>query len=74
MSPAPNTTFWRIAGMTYLQYVNRAAGSVRSAVKEPMKSKLAAQGQFSYRASSWTAGAQGVKTEVTTLGAAGKTA
>mmetsp|Transcript_2018 Transcript_2018/g.4556 ORF Transcript_2018/g.4556 Transcript_2018/m.4556 type:complete len:106 (+) Transcript_2018:1421-1738(+) len=73
MSPAaPNTTFWRIAGMTYLQYVNRAAGSVRSAVKEPMKSKLAAQGQFSYQASAWTAGEQGAKAEITALGAAGK--
>ncbi|CAJ1939664.1 unnamed protein product [Cylindrotheca closterium] len=72
MSPAPQTTIWRIAGMTYLQYVNRAAGSVRSAVKEPMKSKLAAHGEFSYSAAAWNAGVQGAKTEVTVLGAAGK--
>jgi hypothetical protein len=31
-----------------------------------------AQGEFSYKASSWTDGIQGAKTEVTTLGAAGK--
>jgi hypothetical protein len=55
-----------------LQYANRAATSVRSALKEPARSKLMAQGEFSYKASSWTAGSQGAKTEVTTLGAAGK--
>eukprot|EP00535_Pseudo-nitzschia_heimii_P010542 CAMPEP_0197175508 /NCGR_PEP_ID=MMETSP1423-20130617/1712_1 /TAXON_ID=476441 /ORGANISM="Pseudo-nitzschia heimii, Strain UNC1101" /LENGTH=71 /DNA_ID=CAMNT_0042624685 /DNA_START=62 /DNA_END=277 /DNA_ORIENTATION=- len=71
MSPAP-TTFWRIAGMSYLQYVNRAAGAVRAALKEPMKSQLAPQGQFSYNASAWEAGVQGPKNPVTSLSQAGK--
>ena len=55
-----------------LQYVNRAAGSVRSALKEPMKSKLTAQGAFSYNASVWESGAQGAKERVTSLSQAGK--
>ncbi|OEU08345.1 hypothetical protein FRACYDRAFT_271807 [Fragilariopsis cylindrus CCMP1102] len=71
MTP-PATNFWRIAGMSYLQYVNRAAGSVRSALKEPMKSKLSAQGEFSYKASAWVDGTQMSKTEITSLSQAGK--
>eukprot|EP00429_Kryptoperidinium_foliaceum_P024427 CAMPEP_0176128946 /NCGR_PEP_ID=MMETSP0120_2-20121206/65178_1 /TAXON_ID=160619 /ORGANISM="Kryptoperidinium foliaceum, Strain CCMP 1326" /LENGTH=70 /DNA_ID=CAMNT_0017464089 /DNA_START=62 /DNA_END=270 /DNA_ORIENTATION=+ len=68
---APATSFWRVAGMTYLQYVNRAATSVRSALKEPMKSKLTSGSSFSYNAATWEGGVQGVKTEITTLGKAG---
>eukprot|EP00339_Tiarina_fusa_P012336 CAMPEP_0117010612 /NCGR_PEP_ID=MMETSP0472-20121206/9310_1 /TAXON_ID=693140 ORGANISM="Tiarina fusus, Strain LIS" /NCGR_SAMPLE_ID=MMETSP0472 /ASSEMBLY_ACC=CAM_ASM_000603 /LENGTH=73 /DNA_ID=CAMNT_0004713191 /DNA_START=86 /DNA_END=307 /DNA_ORIENTATION=+ len=71
MSGAPVTTFWRLAGMSYLQYVNRAAGSVRTALKEPAKSKLAAQGEFSYKIASWQTGVQGEKTLITSLSTAG---
>lgn len=55
-----------------LQYVNRAAGAVRSALKEPTKSKLMAQSEFKYNASAWEAGVQGAKKEVTSLSQAGK--
>jgi len=54
------------------QYVNRAAVSVRSALKEPAKSKLAVQGEFHYKASAWAAGEQGPKVDVTTFAGAGK--
>jgi hypothetical protein len=53
------------------QYANRAAGSVRAALKEPLKSKLAVQGQFSYKASTWEAGDQSPKVEIDTLEKAG---
>ena len=53
------------------QYVNRAAGSVRSALKEPAKSKLMAQSEFSYKSSTWAAGEQGAKLEVESLSKAG---
>eukprot|EP00532_Pseudo-nitzschia_australis_P009330 CAMPEP_0168170094 /NCGR_PEP_ID=MMETSP0139_2-20121125/3990_1 /TAXON_ID=44445 /ORGANISM="Pseudo-nitzschia australis, Strain 10249 10 AB" /LENGTH=71 /DNA_ID=CAMNT_0008087561 /DNA_START=234 /DNA_END=449 /DNA_ORIENTATION=- len=71
MSPAA-TNYWRIAGMTYLQYVNRAAGAVRSGLKEPMKSKLIAQSEFKYNASVWESGEQGAKKAVSSLSQAGK--
>ena len=45
---------------------------MRSALKEPAKSKLMAQGEFSFKSSTWSAGEQGAKQEVTTLGGAGK--
>ena len=54
-----------------MQYVNRAAGSVRTALKEPAKSKLAAQGEFSYKVSKWTGGEQGIKEEIVNLSKAG---
>eukprot|EP00934_Nitzschia_sp_Nitz4_P008574 Nitzschia sp. Nitz4//scaffold163_size50693//8773//9153//NITZ4_006982-RA/size50693-snap-gene-0.63-mRNA-1//-1//CDS//3329538013//8564//frame0 len=69
---APATSFWRVAGMTYLQFANRAATSVRSALKEPTKSKLTAANTFSYNKATWAAGEQGVKTEVSTLSKAGQ--
>jgi hypothetical protein len=57
-----------------MQYVNRAAVSVRSALKEPAKSKLAEQSIFSYNAAVWTSGEMGKKMGVNSLGAAGKLA
>ena len=53
------------------QYVNRAAVSVRSALKEPTKSKLMANSSFSYKAAAWEGGVQSSKKEITTLGKAG---
>lgn len=55
-----------------LQYVNRAAGAVRSGLKEPMKSKLIAQSEFKYNASVWESGEQGAKKAVSSLSQAGK--
>ena len=53
------------------QYVNRAAVSVRSALKEPAKSKLQTANQFSYNAAKWEAGEMGLKEEVAALSKAG---
>jgi hypothetical protein len=44
---------------------------VRTALKEPARSKLAAQGNFSYNAAFYSGGEQGVKTTVTSLSKAG---
>lgn len=55
-----------------LQYVNRAAVSVRGALKEPAKSKLLGQSDFSYNVAAWSTGAQGPKTPINSLSKAGK--
>ena len=53
------------------QYANRAAGSLRAGLKEPLKSKLGAQSTFSYKVSTWEGGEQGPKVEIDTLDKAG---
>eukprot|EP00586_Coscinodiscus_wailesii_P011953 CAMPEP_0172494960 /NCGR_PEP_ID=MMETSP1066-20121228/59859_1 /TAXON_ID=671091 /ORGANISM="Coscinodiscus wailesii, Strain CCMP2513" /LENGTH=70 /DNA_ID=CAMNT_0013266317 /DNA_START=164 /DNA_END=376 /DNA_ORIENTATION=+ len=68
---ATPTTFWRLAGMSYVQYVTRASSAVRNAAKEPAKSKLAANSKFSYNASVWEGGVQGKKVEIDVLSKAG---
>eukprot|EP00562_Extubocellulus_spinifer_P009038 CAMPEP_0178495362 /NCGR_PEP_ID=MMETSP0696-20121128/13503_1 /TAXON_ID=265572 /ORGANISM="Extubocellulus spinifer, Strain CCMP396" /LENGTH=70 /DNA_ID=CAMNT_0020123493 /DNA_START=26 /DNA_END=238 /DNA_ORIENTATION=+ len=65
------TTFWRLAGMSYVQFVTRASSTVRAALKEPAKSKAMAQETFSYNSSKWVDGVQGDKVAVDTLGKAG---
>eukprot|EP00594_Rhizosolenia_setigera_P007692 CAMPEP_0178939222 /NCGR_PEP_ID=MMETSP0789-20121207/87_1 /TAXON_ID=3005 /ORGANISM="Rhizosolenia setigera, Strain CCMP 1694" /LENGTH=66 /DNA_ID=CAMNT_0020618033 /DNA_START=220 /DNA_END=420 /DNA_ORIENTATION=+ len=55
------TTFWRIAGMSYVQYVNRATTALRSALKEPAKTKAAASETFSFNVATWEAGEMGAK-------------
>jgi len=70
MSP-PVTTFWRLAGMSYLQYVNTAATAMRGALKEPVKMKAMAQESFSYNSAAWSAGQAGTKTRIEALNAAG---
>eukprot|EP00550_Attheya_septentrionalis_P009808 CAMPEP_0198283674 /NCGR_PEP_ID=MMETSP1449-20131203/3248_1 /TAXON_ID=420275 /ORGANISM="Attheya septentrionalis, Strain CCMP2084" /LENGTH=72 /DNA_ID=CAMNT_0043980397 /DNA_START=69 /DNA_END=287 /DNA_ORIENTATION=+ len=69
---ATATTFWRLAGMSYVQYVTKATSTVRMALKEPAKSKAMQQEIFEYNAASWVAGKQGAKTAVTKLAMAGK--
>eukprot|EP00592_Proboscia_alata_P002088 CAMPEP_0194376114 /NCGR_PEP_ID=MMETSP0174-20130528/24607_1 /TAXON_ID=216777 /ORGANISM="Proboscia alata, Strain PI-D3" /LENGTH=64 /DNA_ID=CAMNT_0039156675 /DNA_START=71 /DNA_END=265 /DNA_ORIENTATION=- len=55
------TTYWRLAGMTYVQYVSRASSTVRAALKEPAKSKAAKNEVFSFNSSIWEAGKIGPK-------------
>eukprot|EP00569_Conticribra_weissflogii_P000688 CAMPEP_0171356832 /NCGR_PEP_ID=MMETSP0878-20121228/45929_1 /TAXON_ID=67004 /ORGANISM="Thalassiosira weissflogii, Strain CCMP1336" /LENGTH=70 /DNA_ID=CAMNT_0011862859 /DNA_START=737 /DNA_END=949 /DNA_ORIENTATION=+ len=66
------TTFWRLAGVSYVQYVTKASSTVRAALKEPAKSKAMAQEVFSYNRSQWVDGQQGAKTMVDGLKAVGK--
>ncbi|KAL9189870.1 hypothetical protein ACHAXT_009545 [Thalassiosira profunda] len=66
------TTFWRLAGVSYVQYVTKASSTVRAALKEPAKSKAMAQEAFGYNRSHWTGGEQGGKTKVDALKSVGK--
>eukprot|EP00560_Eucampia_antarctica_P008849 CAMPEP_0197823728 /NCGR_PEP_ID=MMETSP1437-20131217/1049_1 /TAXON_ID=49252 ORGANISM="Eucampia antarctica, Strain CCMP1452" /NCGR_SAMPLE_ID=MMETSP1437 /ASSEMBLY_ACC=CAM_ASM_001096 /LENGTH=70 /DNA_ID=CAMNT_0043423037 /DNA_START=88 /DNA_END=300 /DNA_ORIENTATION=- len=65
------TTFWRLAGMSYVQYVTKASSTVRAALKEPAKSKAMAQETFSYNKAAWDSGKQGEKKLVDVLSKAG---
>eukprot|EP00579_Thalassiosira_antarctica_P004435 CAMPEP_0201881422 /NCGR_PEP_ID=MMETSP0902-20130614/11735_1 /ASSEMBLY_ACC=CAM_ASM_000551 /TAXON_ID=420261 /ORGANISM="Thalassiosira antarctica, Strain CCMP982" /LENGTH=67 /DNA_ID=CAMNT_0048409635 /DNA_START=38 /DNA_END=241 /DNA_ORIENTATION=+ len=56
------TTFWRLAGVSYVQYVSKASSTLRMALKEPAKSKAMAQEQFFFNKSQWTNGVMGEKT------------
>lgn len=60
----PATTVWRIAGMSYLQYVNKSASAIRASLKEPAMRVVASQEIFSYKRSIWTDGIQGEKVEI----------
>eukprot|EP00521_Asterionellopsis_glacialis_P005405 CAMPEP_0195266904 /NCGR_PEP_ID=MMETSP0706-20130129/12282_1 /TAXON_ID=33640 /ORGANISM="Asterionellopsis glacialis, Strain CCMP134" /LENGTH=71 /DNA_ID=CAMNT_0040321573 /DNA_START=27 /DNA_END=242 /DNA_ORIENTATION=+ len=65
------TTFWRLAGMSYTQYVTRASSTLRAALKEPARSKALEQEKFSYNAAKWAAGETSGKTPIDTLKKAG---
>eukprot|EP00567_Pseudictyota_dubia_P013101 CAMPEP_0197435720 /NCGR_PEP_ID=MMETSP1175-20131217/3269_1 /TAXON_ID=1003142 /ORGANISM="Triceratium dubium, Strain CCMP147" /LENGTH=70 /DNA_ID=CAMNT_0042964825 /DNA_START=44 /DNA_END=256 /DNA_ORIENTATION=- len=66
------TTFWRLAGMSYTQFVTRAASAVRAGLKEPAKTQAMAQEKFAYNQSAWSEGVQGKKVTIETLANAGK--
>ncbi|TYZ67695.1 hypothetical protein PybrP1_012832 [[Pythium] brassicae (nom. inval.)] len=57
------TSLWRVAGMSYLQYVNKSAGFVREALKEPVKSKLAARSEVNFGGFQWADGERGKRAE-----------
>lgn len=61
------TTFWRLAGMSYVQYVNRASSAMRKALKEPAKTKAMANETFSYNSAIWEAGEMGSKSRVASV-------
>jgi F-type H+-transporting ATPase subunit epsilon len=73
MSGKPVTTFWRMAGMSYLQYVNKAATSMRGALKEPAQRKAMEQEAFAYKVSTWQDGKQSPKVPVDVLAQSGAT-
>ncbi|KAL7443878.1 hypothetical protein ACHAXH_007732 [Discostella pseudostelligera] len=66
------TTFWRLAGVSYVQYVTKASSTVRAALKEPAKSKAMAQEGFVFNRSHWTNGKQGEKSLIDGLKKVGK--
>jgi len=66
-STAAASSYWRVAGMTYLKYSNVCADMVRSALKEPAKGVAKAREAIYFRSSVWKDGApqQQVITDIT---------
>ncbi|DAZ95909.1 TPA: hypothetical protein N0F65_012620 [Lagenidium giganteum] len=61
------TSLWRVAGMSYLQYVNKSAGVLREAVKEPLKSKIAARSNVQFAGFKWAEGERGARAEISSV-------
>ena len=57
------TTFWRLAGMTYLQYVNTASVTLRGVLKESVKTKAVIRDNVSFN----HVANSGVKTPITSI-------
>uniref|UniRef100_M4B6J7 Uncharacterized protein n=1 Tax=Hyaloperonospora arabidopsidis (strain Emoy2) TaxID=559515 RepID=M4B6J7_HYAAE len=53
------TSLWRMAGVSYLQYVNQSAVVLRSALKEPVKSTVQARSNVEFAGFKWTNGERG---------------
>ena len=64
------SSFWRLAGLSYLQYLNKASSCVRSALKEPILTQAAVRDRVSYISRDWTAGVRGEAKEISSIGAA----
>ncbi|TFJ88029.1 hypothetical protein NSK_000383 [Nannochloropsis salina CCMP1776] len=69
---AAATTYWRIAGLTYLQYTSKAAGVLRAALKEPLRTKTMAKEKIFFKRLEWSSKMIGqpvgpLKVEVTSL-------
>ncbi|ETV83302.1 hypothetical protein H257_04058 [Aphanomyces astaci] len=66
MAPG-GTSLWRSAGLSYLQYVNKAAVVVRAATKEPLKSKIASRSEIDFAAWKWANGERGTRVDVDSI-------
>eukprot|EP00884_Botryococcus_braunii_P020251 jgi/Botrbrau1/690/Bobra.160_2s0013.1 len=55
-SSAAASAYWRVAGMTYLKYANLCADMVRSALKEPLRTKAKARETVYFRSANWKEG------------------
>ena len=55
-SSAAASSYWRVAGMSYLKYANLCADMVRSSLKEPNRSKAKLREAVYYRAATWKDG------------------
>lgn len=68
-------TYWLLSFLTsdfLRQYINKAAGTMRSVLKEPAKTRAMAQDAYAYNAAVWEAGKQGPKVPVANIQQAGK--
>ena len=55
-SSASASSYWRVAGMSYLKYANLCADMVRSSLKEPQRTKAKLREAIYYRAAVWKDG------------------
>ncbi|CAK0783321.1 hypothetical protein CVIRNUC_006520 [Coccomyxa viridis] len=55
-SSAAASSYWRVAGMSYLKYANLCADMVRGSLKEPTKTKAKLREAVYYRAATWKDG------------------
>ena len=64
---ATGTSLWRVAGLSYLQYVNKSASAVRAALKEPARTKALARDQIHLAGFKWSSGVRGDKGKTRTI-------
>lgn len=63
MSSTAASSFWRQAGLSYLQYANKAASVLRETLKEPLRSQAAGRSAVSFGAHVWKDGNRGARGE-----------
>ncbi len=61
------STFWRAAGLTYLQYLQASSVAMRNSLKEPARSKALKSGAVHLRERLWVNGTGGEKVIVESL-------
>jgi F-type H+-transporting ATPase subunit epsilon len=61
------STFWRAAGMSYLQYLQASSVALRSSLKEPARTKAMKAGAVHLRERFWTQGEGGEKRIISSL-------
>ncbi|KAI9908711.1 hypothetical protein PsorP6_004016 [Peronosclerospora sorghi] len=61
------TSLWRMAGVSYLQYVNQSASVLRASLKEPVKSTVQARSNVQFAGFKWTNGERGERVNVDSI-------
>ena len=62
------SSFWRLAGLNYLEYLSISTNAVRNSLKEPARARTSArEGAVHLREATWTAGKSGEKVGVESL-------
>ncbi|KAJ0394557.1 hypothetical protein P43SY_010609 [Pythium insidiosum] len=64
---AKGTSFFRLAGLSYLQYVNKSANVLREALKEPVKSKVLHRNNVEFAAFKWVEGERGQRVDISSI-------
>ncbi|TDH65141.1 uncharacterized protein CCR75_008414 [Bremia lactucae] len=61
------TSLWRMAGVSYLEYVNKSANVLRAALKDPVKSTVEARSNVEFAAFKWNNGDRGGRVDVDSI-------
>ena len=52
-------SYWRVKGLSYLQYLSIGSNVVRNSLKEPLRTEALKRSKVHYAVSAWTDGNQG---------------
>lgn len=61
------SSFWRLAKISYVEYLSKSTSALRQCLKEPMKTQAAGREKVGYTRAFWEGGARGERFDIASL-------
>ena len=61
------SSFWRLAKISYVEYLAKSTTALRTCLKEPLKTQAAGREKVGYTRAFWEGGARGERSDIESL-------